>query len=363
MRRLSTSALAAILLASCSNVGDDDDNGGFAGAAGSAPMMMGPVTMGGTPPPAAGMSMTPGGAPMGGVSGGPPMAVGGASGGAPMAGGGGDVSMMAGMGGDTAGAGTAGEGGTMATAGMGEAGGGEAGSMEPPMMGTSPCITKGSQVILIGDSYSNFGLAHESVASLMTKLAVKNGALMTGDRYVDYAAAGTTLQNTITGIPSQWQSAKRNTPIHLVIMDGGGNDVLIDNQQCLADGSQNNAGCQAVVERSMKVGMDLWTDMKATGVKDVIWFWYPHIPGSLAGTGHDINDYALEKIEAAAAAFSDDSFHVYIIDTIPIFEGHDNYFFGDGVHATTPGTQAICDAIWALMKENCIGQASGCCVM
>jgi hypothetical protein len=182
--------------------------------------------------------------------------------------------------------------------------------------------------------------------------------------YTDYAVAGTTLQNKISGIPSQWNTAKSRTPIHLVIMDGGGNDVLIDNPTCLRDNSQETALCKMVVEGSVTVARELLNSMKTTGVRDVIWFWYPHIPGGINGDGHDINDYGLEKMKVLATEVSTDMFHVYMLDTIPIFEGHMEYFFADGIHANTTGTAKIADAIWALMKEKCIGQpmSSGCCM-
>jgi hypothetical protein len=343
----------------CSNAGDDDD-AIAAGMGGSTPVMMGAPIVG-TPMSGAGGTVAAGG--VGGV------VVGGGAGGAiaPSAGAGGmGVAGMGIAGMDMGGAGMdmGGAGGVTAGAGgMGGMAGGTAGTTAPAVK--SPCITAGSQVVLIGDSYSNYFLAHTSMATLMTQRAVMNMALMQGQSYRDYAVAGTTLQNTLSGIPSQWNSAKGSPPIHLVIMDGGGNDVLIDNPQCLAAGSDMNAGCKAVVDASLKVGKDLWMSMKAAGVKDVIWFWYPHIPGGLNGNGHDINDYSFELFDAAAKEATTADFRVYMLDTVPIFEGHPDFFFGDGIHANTPGTAAIADAIWKLMKDKCIGQApaSGCCMM
>ena len=380
--KLSVGVWAVIVLAGCSNAGDDDDGQLPAAGAAAAPgVMMGPVMMGGQQPPPAGNGMVP----VGGAAGGPvvpPMAgnmgLGGTGVMNPMAGigaMGGDMGMAgmppAGMGGMTAGMGGM-AGMTAGMGGMGAMGGtmaGMGGTMMAGMGGTmaptgpkSPCVTKGSQVVLIGDSYSNY-IVHESVASLMSKRAVMNGAV---GGYLDYAAAGTTLQNDgLGGIPMQWRTAKAGTkPIHVMIMDGGGNDVLIDNPSCLADGSQNSTLCKNVVAASVKVVQGLWADMKATGIKDVLYFWYPHIPGGLGGNGHDINDYGLAEVTKAAMAASGDGFNIYMIDTIPIFEGHPEYYVSDGIHATTAGTGKICDAIWAKMKEKCIGQpvSSGCCM-
>ena len=168
---------AVLVLAGCSNAGDDDD--AVAGVGGSLPpAMSGPIVAGGV----SGSTMAPPVTPMAGM--GVPMAGngpvttagGGATGVAGMAG-------MAGMDVMTAGTGAGGSGGsTMMTGGMGGMGGmagGEAGTMAPPGV-KSPCITAGSQVVLIGDSYSNYFLAHTSMATLMTQRATMNMALPAG---------------------------------------------------------------------------------------------------------------------------------------------------------------------------------------
>jgi lysophospholipase L1-like esterase len=353
---------AAVLLLGCSGASDDDDDGldnpGVAGSAGAA-VMMGPIT----------------GNPQAGVGG---------NAGSVSVGGGGTVgaagnTMTAGMGAAgnamTAGMGAAGEGagGMMAggtggtTAGAGGAAGmtgGTGGTMAPTAVG-APCITAGSQVVFIGDSYSRYGLAHLPMSSYMQELARMGGALAAGDTYADYAQAGTTLAGAFASIPPQWENNKSKVPIHLVIMDGGGNDVLIDNDYCLADGSHENPMCIAVVDRSMMMAKTLWASMKGAGVKDVIWFWYPHIPGVAGkGDGHDINDYTLEILIRLAAEASVDDFRVHMVDTIPIFMGREAELFAfDGVHANDDGTAAIADAMWKLMKDKCIGQgpSSGCC--
>ena len=277
----------------------------------------------------------------------------------------GTASMMGGMGGMMAGTGsvmTAGAGGTMA--GAGGSGGSMAGTTAPTPL-NAPCITAGSQVVFLGDSYSSYALAHTDLYILMGQRASMNGALPMGMRYVNYAVAGTTLAVVGAQIPGQWTSASAAKPIYLVIMDGGGNDVLIDNMQCLADGSQNDAGCKMVVANSVAKAKEMWASMKMAGVSDVIWFWYPHIPGAVAGTGHDINDYGLAEMQKAAKEATTEGFRPVMIDTIPAFEGHDDYYFPDGIHANDTGENVIADLIWKYMKDNCIGQGptSGCCKM
>lgn len=257
----------------------------------------------------------------------------------------------------------AGAAGTAPAAGSGGAAGGE-GSSEAFKR---PCIQSGQEVVFIGDSYSDYAIAHQPLASFMEELAVQDGALMAGDSYRNLAVAGTTLATPPAAIPGQWTDAMSSTPIKLVVMTGGGNDVLIDNTQCRADGAEEREDCQTVVANSLSKAEELFASMQETGVSDVMYFWYPHIPGgALTGyeTGSTISDYTYPMLEALAESASTDTFHVSMVPTVAIFEGHPEYFYSDGLHANDTGEAKIAEAIWQAMKSSCIGQAAsgGCCM-
>jgi lysophospholipase L1-like esterase len=255
---------------------------------------------------------------------------------------------------------TAGSGGT-SNAGSGAAGGGAAGSTGSSDRVPSPCLKKGSQVVFIGDSYINYDVAHTLLSTLIEQRAVKDGALMQGDHYRNYAVPGTALaaDNVLGMIPPQWDMAVQDDPdIKFVIMDGGGNDVLIDNMQCLAAGSDKDPQCQMVVANTLKVGTELINKIKAAGVSDGIYFFYPHVPVG----GDDINDYALSMLKDSEAALQTPTFHTYVLDLIPIFMGHSDWFADDGIHANDTGENVIADNIWKIMKDNCVAQpaSAGC---
>jgi lysophospholipase L1-like esterase len=350
-----------------------------------APQMMSPLgpTAGTAAPPAAG---TIGGTPTAGSSGsiGVPSATAGTSatvGAAGTASAGltaGRGAAGTGVAGAIAGTGAAGTGaaGTpmMSIGGMGAAGaagtlaagsGGEAGSAAPAFK--RPCVTAGSQVIFIGDSYSNYAIAHSPLAGLVTTRARKDGALTQAQSYTDYAVAGTTLAAPPADIQNQWNTNKSKKPIHVVVMDGGGNDVLINNTQCRPEGSETRAECKQVVQDSLDAAKMMFESMKMEGVSDVIFFWYPHIPGGLltgGETGTSISDYTYPMLEAIANSASTDTFHVSMVPTVAIFDGHPEYFYTDGLHANDTGEGKIADAVWQKMKDNCIGQAAGssCCM-
>jgi len=225
-------------------------------------------------------------------------------------------------------------------------------------------VSDGNEVVFIGDSYSDYAIAHRSMASFVQALAVEDEALTRGDTYRNLAVAGTTLAAPPADIQNQWQTTKAMTPISAVVMTGGGNDVLINNQQCRGEGSEMQPDCQQVVQASLDAAKNLFASMKETGVSDVLYFWYPHIPGGLL-TGYErgvsISDYTYPMLEDVAKAASTDTFHVFTIPTVDIFEGHPEYFYSDGLHANDMGTAKIAEAIWKVMKDNCIAQAGGCC--
>lgn len=265
----------------------------------------------------------------------------------------------------SAAAGTSGAAGSSASAGSA---GAAAGSGSEGATGFKrPCVSAGKEVVFIGDSYSDYPIAHQSLASFMEKLAVKDNALAQGDTYRNLAEAGTTLAAPPAAIQSQWEGTKSMTPIKAVVMTGGGNDVLINNQQCRPEGSEERPDCKEVVQASLDAAKTLFESMKATGVSDVMYFWYPHIPGGLLTGGErgvSISDYTYPMLEDLAKASSTDTFHVYTVPTVDIFEGHPEYFYSDGLHANDTGSAKIAEAVWAVMKDNCIaqGESSGCCM-
>jgi len=258
----------------------------------------------------------------------------------------------------------AGSGGT-GVAGAAAGSGGAAGMAAPAFK--RPCVAAGKEVWFIGDSYSDYFVAHSPLATLVADRAKKDMALMSNDSYRNLAVAGTTLAAPPAAIQAQWSDNKSMKPIKVIVMTGGGNDVLINNPQCRPEGSEKQAECMQVVQASLDVAKEMFASMKMEGVSDVIYFWYPHIPGgplTSGETGISISDYTYPMLEAVAKAATTDTFHVFMVPTVEIFMGHPEYFFSDGLHANDVGEGKIADAVWSVMKDNCIGQAaaSGCCM-
>jgi hypothetical protein len=302
--------------------------GPVAGAGPAVPMMPGNTAV----------PMNPGGATAGVGGGMVPM---------PVAGG--DAMMMgtAGM----AGSGIP-QAGSMATAGSGGS------TMVPPAERKAPCLAKGSQVAVIGDSYIEY--TNPLVPRLEQK-ATAEGALKQGDHYNNQAVPGSSLGVGLLLIQPQWTSAKRASmnDIKFVVMNGGGNDVLLYNPQCLGDGASQDAGCRMVADTATAVAKEIMMDMKATGVSDVVYFFYPHVPAG----GKDLMDnYASPLAKKNCEEGSDATYRCHFVSLVEAFEGHPEFILADGIHPTSAGADAQATVIWDAMKKNCVAQASGCCM-
>jgi lysophospholipase L1-like esterase len=371
-RKLGVLTVGALSLIGCGS--DAETPGNAMPGLGGAPQGGAAGNVGVVVPGGGGMTVTPGGGgtPVGPSGNGGTVVTGTGTGGIGMAGTtpGGGGSVQTGMGGAGNGGaapggaagmpmgGTAGQsmGGAAGAAGGGEGGSGAAAAFKPP------CLKKPSQVVFLGDSYVNYAFAHPELNGLVAQRAIMDGALMTGQNYRDYAVAGATMAAaSLNMIPPQWPSAKSADPdIKVVIMTGGGNDVLINNPQCKAAGSQNNMTCQQVVADTVMTVGNLIADFQKAGVADLIYFFYPHVPAG----GADIADYAMIRLNNSAKLLSTDKFRMQVIDLVPVFNGHADWIAGDGIHANATGEGKIADEIYKVMKNTCVAQpaSKGCCV-
>lgn len=253
--------------------------------------------------------------------------------------------------------GLVGDAGSLSDAGMG-------GDAALPTNTVKPaCLKKPSQVVAIGDSYVALPVV---LIPKVEALATSAGALTSGQHYRDYSAPGTTLGSpTAPGsIPPQWDMAKRADPdIKVIIMDGGGNDILANADSifggCLDPGASKNKTCTDIIEGAIGMARKLALDAKAAGVQDVIYFLYPHVPVG----GDEILDYSVDEGKKMAAEVSTEVFRVHLVDTRPPFMGHPEYFDLDPIHANEAGAQQIAKLVWDTMKSKCIAQpaSSGCC--
>lgn len=334
-----------------STPGGSFSSGGSA-TVGGAPASGGSLQSSGGPnsggsPATGGSGGAPGAAGMGVPSGGSP-AVGGGSGGAGAGGTGagamsstggsppsGGMGAGAGMGGSGAGGESAGTGGTSTggTSTGGTSAGGSGGT------GTEECVkgqTKGNQVAVIGES---FIAASHGITRQIEMNAKAAGSLAQNERYVDNSVSGTTLAgNDQNSIPNQYKRAAQSNDIKYVLMDGGGNDCLLK--------SNGDAALAAAEE--------LFKTMAADGVEKVVYFFYPDPLGMFAsGNLKPCLDALRPKMKALCEGSTAPK--CYWLDLRTVWEGHNEYT-QDGIHPTPAGDKATGDAIWEVMKANCVAQ-------
>lgn len=270
--------------------------------------------------------------------------------------------------------GSAGGGATESGAGAGGGATTAAGSGATSDSGFKPkCLAKGAELALVGDSWINYPLG-QLLAPRLAALAQKDGALAQGDMYNDQAVAGTSLATGGIGLISdQWAPAKQaamaaGTSVKFVVMDGGGNDVLLGNQKCLDNGMMRDKDpdCEKTVMDATMVGQMLQQKMKMDGVGQAIYFFYPHVPAG----GWDVLDYALPMAKAVCEGQNDENYQCYFVDTRDAFQGAGNtgeamanLIGPDGIHPNADGDDILAALIWKTMKDHCMAQnaSSGCC--
>lgn len=232
--------------------------------------------------------------------------------------------------------------------------GGKASSEREPCM---PSDTNGSQVVFIGDSF--LAAPTSEIAPNLEQLWQQAGSpgYSVTPRY--HQLVGTTMQQ----IAEQYDAAHRMNPdIHVVIADGGGNDVLVTDRSCLTQPPPANASCKATVEHAVHVADTLLAKMEADGVSHVVFFFYPHerTEGLFQGTAPAINaslDYA-EPL--ARAACEDHAICTFVSlreaagDALGSGFTDRGYINANDVHPSTAGSKFFAQAIWDQMQRHCI---------
>lgn len=232
------------------------------------------------------------------------------------------------------------------------------------------CVTKGSQVILVGDSYINW-ISHSFPADLADN---------SGQQWRNYAIGGQSLATGGIGliglgyIPEQLDTAlAEDREFHTLIMDGGGNDILVADpflapNSCTASGASKDPACQMIVQLALQAAKSTIDKAAAVGVRDVIYFFYPHVPANTIlsdDNPNEILDYALPMAKAVCDGTEQQTggrMRCTFVDLVPVFAGHPDYFNED-IHPNDKGGKAMADKIWQVMTDKCLGQKApkDCC--
>jgi hypothetical protein len=143
----------------------------------------------------------------------------------------------------------------------------------------------------------------------------------------------------------QYASAKAAGPVKVVLMDGGGNDLLFSSR--CASGFDDS--CKEIVT----IVDTLFKQMGTDGVKDVVYFFYPDpmgIGASIKGA-MDILRPEMKKLCDGTTAV-----RCVWVDQRESWKDHYDTYTSDGIHPTEEGATASAKQIWGAMVDNCIAQ-------
>jgi hypothetical protein len=209
---------------------------------------------------------------------------------------------------------------------------------------SSACKASGvtaNQVLVLGDSF--FAQSHEITAYLEERERAR-GVLSSGDRYRDNSSlVGNALALSGKGILDQYTRGLADAPVKVVIMNGGGADVLLTN--CTPDPS-----CPAITA-AVAAAHELFAQMATDGIENVVYVAYPDAQDATVRARLDVLRPLIER------ECSDSPVPCHWLDLRPVFSGHDSdYVMADGMNPTSAGARATADAIGALMEDACIAQ-------
>lgn len=194
--------------------------------------------------------------------------------------------------------------------------------------------TSGNQVAVIGDSI--IAVTH-GITKEIEKDAQAAGSLAQGSHYVDGSISGSTMAITgSTSIPNQYKNAQAANDIKYVIMDGGATDCM------------NNGG-----DAALAGAKSMFQTMAQDGVQKVAYFFYADPMGSSYASLKACLDGLRPKMKALCDGLTAPK--CSWLDLRPIWSGHPEYT-ADGIHPTSVGAVVTGDAIWNVMKTNCIAQ-------
>ncbi len=195
----------------------------------------------------------------------------------------------------------------------------------------------GNEVLIVGDS---FFAANHSITAFLEDKARQSGALSAGERYRDHSSLlGNTLALLGSGIEDQYATAVAESPVSVVIMNGGGADVLVGSCAVVAP------ECPLLVEATA-AARSLFERMASDGVREVVYAFYPDpLDASLRAELDVLRPLLASACEGSPAA-------CHWVDLRTTFAGNEAlYLDADGTTPTPEGAAASATAIWAALRQ------------
>jgi hypothetical protein len=221
----------------------------------------------------------------------------------------------------------------------------------------TPTATQKDCVVWIGDSI--FALSGEEANALEE---------LSNQSYRTYYVSGAQMEGgLVRTIPAQYDQADRaDSNIRTVIMNGGGNDVLIGaNGSCDAsypNGTLSRA-CYDIIDKVEAVNNALWQDMINDGVKNIVNQGYYYSSDRDLWVVSDVFQNRTKQ-EFANMAAKNPSIKMVFIEPKdnPYFDKSrvSTYTISDGIHPTDAASAELANMLWDAMVANDIEQTTSC---
>ena len=206
----------------------------------------------------------------------------------------------------------------------------------------SPSGLSGDQIVVLGDV---FVAQTQQVTFALETLAHAEGALASTESYRDYSSV---TENALAMgdalLRNRYEAARAENPISVVIMNGGGADMLMGTCDLAP-----TPDCQLMVD--VVAGADqLLSQMATDGVDHVVWFYYPDPmePGLLSRL-NVLGPLLQDVCENASVP-------CVWVELQPVFEGYYAQYMATDFVPSSLGAQAAASTIWSSMKESCVAQ-------
>jgi hypothetical protein len=200
-----------------------------------------------------------------------------------------------------------------------------------------------NQVLVIGDSF--FAASHQ-ITAYLEGLARDAGVVPTGARYRDNSRLNANMLAN-AGIADQYASATAEADVKVVIMNGGGADVLVGSCDTV------DASCPPI-DAAAAAARELLAKMASDGVANVVYVFYPDPMKDTTPNLRAKMDVLRPLIQGAC---EDSAVPCHFLDLRRTFADHyPDYIQADGLNPTATGSQAAALAIWAVMQSECIAQ-------
>ena len=198
-------------------------------------------------------------------------------------------------------------------------------------------------VVIVGDSIFDLdGFIHDNLKTLA------------GKSYKDYSRSG----DSVAYITNQYNTAIAKRPtIKTIIMDAGGNDILMDtywSQACQSSTMNISSSCKTYLNGVLDNVESLWEDMNADGVDNIFHLGYYSLKAGTLTTLlygktrlNGAVQYADIQLNSGCAVSPAEC---WFIDPRADFLGKEaTYIKSDGIHPTNPGAKVIATKIWNKM--------------